>query len=200
MSPEQSGSRLAQDWREAGWRPVSPSEVTVDYHGRAPHAEQVGERPGMVPVAAFWAKPAVELSVLRRRRLRLVGLVFLVPFYGFLLRNAVAGSARGPSAALFWFHGSVALVLTLCTVLVWSQRSLGLRRLRLIEMVLFGCVAAFFAWLHYEWFQNETIIQRSLAAYGALDRDLTLEQLAGASSAFRWSILIVMYGVLIPNT
>jgi serine/threonine-protein kinase len=137
---------------------------------------------------------------LLRQRLRNFNVAFLVPSYAFLARNLWVGSASGPNGLLVLFHGAVNVQVTALALALWSRRPLSLRQLRAIDLKLFSCIVTFFAWLHYEWFQNEVLVQAALRAQGPLGRDMDLERLTGASAAVHWILLIVVYGVFIPNT
>ncbi len=78
-------------------------------------------------------------------------------------------------------------------VLLWSRWPLPLGALRWIELVLFGSQAFFYLWMNEAFFQH-----------GWLDT-LAAHDWVGMTFAFRsvdwtWVILIIVYGILIPNT
>jgi tRNA A-37 threonylcarbamoyl transferase component Bud32 len=137
-----------------------------------------------------------DFSSLLRRRLLFVALLTLAPSLIFFIRN-LADSNLPPnlSGIALAFHGSVALVTALMAGVLWQQKHLSLRPLRIIELVIFGSLAVFFAWMQYRDF-NHGELQKAL---GGQDASLVLRHAVGNSS-MKWFFLIVLYGVFIPNS
>jgi tRNA A-37 threonylcarbamoyl transferase component Bud32 len=136
------------------------------------------------------------LSSLLRRRLLFGALLTLVPLLIFFFRN-LADSNLPPflSKCELLFHGGVVLVTALMAAILWRREHLSLRSLRIIELVIFGSLAVFFAWMQYRDF-NHGPLQEAL---GGEQGPLLLRQSVGNSS-MKWFFLIVLYGVFIPNT
>jgi eukaryotic-like serine/threonine-protein kinase len=136
------------------------------------------------------------LSSLLRHRLLFVALLTLAPSLIFLIRN-LADTYLPPHLSGFAlaFHGGVALVTALMAGVLWRQRHLSLRALRIIELVNFGSLAVFFAWMQYRDF-NHGPLQEALCGDQAPQ---VLRQAVGNSSV-KWFFLIVLYGVFIPNS
>jgi serine/threonine-protein kinase len=141
----------------------------------------------------------VELERLLHGRLRVAALIIAVASTGFLIRNLLAPAASRP-AGLIAVQAVAAAVIVATAVIVWARQKVSLRQLRVAEMVFFGSMATFFLFLHYEWFQNEKVIVQALRAHGTANRPVTFERLAGASTSLRWFVVIVTYGIFIPNT
>jgi len=138
---------------------------------------------------------AHEISCLLRTRLRLAVLIILGALSLYLVRNLFE-IAAGPSYDVIGivFHGSaIAAMAGVCLVL-WSHRELSMTALRALELTAFGVLAAFFAFLQWEFLVNLVV---SLAVEG---RGTAFVRLAAVGNALRWFILIVIYGVFIPNT
>jgi serine/threonine-protein kinase len=128
-------------------------------------------------------------------RLRIVSLIALVPTLLFLTRRFVQdsdGHDRIETLGLT-FHLALIVVLAGLTALLWGRNQYSLGSLRIIELVLFGSLAGFFAWLQIHTFHREVVWYPSSESGAEIDR------LAVAVSAFRWFFLIVVYGVFIPN-
>jgi serine/threonine-protein kinase len=137
---------------------------------------------------------AIE-SVLHRRLL-FVALLTLAPSLIFLVRNLVDTNLP-PEVSGFGrlFHGSVAVVTGVMAWALWRRKKLSLRVLRGIELIIFGSLAVFFAWLQFRDFVHGPIAEASSCAQGPL----VLKHAIG-NSATKWFFVIILYGVFIPNT
>ncbi len=133
---------------------------------------------------------------LLHRRLLFVALLTLAPSLIFLVRNLLDPNLP-PEVGNFgrFFHGSVAAVTALMAWVLWKREKLSLRTLRGIELVIFGSLAVFFAWLQFRDFVHGPIAQASACEQGPL----VLKHAIG-NSATRWFFVIILYGVFIPNT
>ncbi len=136
------------------------------------------------------------LSSLLRRRLLLVALLTVAPSLIFFFRN-LADTNIPPilSTCGLFFHGGVLVVTALMAGILWRSEHLSLHRLRVIELVIFGSLAVFFAWMQYRDF-NHGPLREALCGEQA---QLVLRQAVG-NSAVKWFLLIILYGVFIPNT
>jgi serine/threonine-protein kinase len=74
---------------------------------------------------------------------------------------------------------------------------LSVRVLRFLELLLFGAMGAFFAWLQFTVFRADELM--AVANTDRHSQEVVLG-LAATNQALRWFILIVVYGTFIPNT
>lgn len=136
------------------------------------------------------------LSSLLQRRLLFVALLTVAPSLIFFVLDLIDTNLpphlSGPARI---FHGGVTLVTALMAVVLWRWEHLSLRPLRIIELVIFGSLATFFAWLQYRDFNHGPLSE----AFHCPQAPLILRQAVGNTST-RWFFLIVLYGVFIPNT
>jgi serine/threonine-protein kinase len=136
-----------------------------------------------------------EIETLLRARLRLVTLLLLAPTLFFLVKNHIeVDLSLLPANTSFCFHTTVTMILVAMAALVWLRPCLVLHKLRAVELIVFGTMGVFFAWMQYRAFHDETIYR---LAEGPNEL-IILRFVAGASS-LRWFFLIVLYGVFIPN-
>jgi serine/threonine-protein kinase len=129
-------------------------------------------------------------------RLRVFCLIGLLPMGFFFVRNLIAPSAVGVGDPVGLFlHAGALVVLVLLLILLTCGRAMSLGVLRAVEMIGLGSVVAFFAWWQYAGFASG-------APFGVTCPmvENQLVQAAAMSSMVRWFFLIVIYGVLIPNT
>ncbi len=158
-----------------------------------------GRRPPRCKVAMSLCRGTAfqgALASLLRRRLLFVALLTLAPSLIIVVRNlADANFQPVLSQGVFIFHSVVIFVTALMAGKLWRFKNLSLYHLRVIELILFGSLAVFFAWLQYREFNH-----------GPLQAGLDCEQaplilkLAVGNTATRWFLLIILYGVFIPNT
>ena len=85
--------------------------------------------------------------------------------------------------------------MVFASTLLWSRRPLSLRHLRILEIIIFGSVAVFFAWLQVEVNHSRVLLRAIIPGHEVL-----VFRLVGESAALRWFLLIVLYGTFIPNT
>src|SRR5262245_24141278 len=88
-----------------------------------------------------------SLAALLRGRLCVVTLISLVPLAIFLGRNLLEADGRPDDPVRLALHAGVTVLHAGLALLVWGPVCLPLRALRLVELLLFGSLAAFFAWL-----------------------------------------------------
>jgi serine/threonine-protein kinase len=136
------------------------------------------------------------IEVLLQRRLLFVALLALVPSLIFLVRNRIDTNLPAMLSGLgLCFHGGVAVVTAAMAGILWRRKHLSLPTLRSIELVIFGSLAAFFAWLQYKEFAHGPLQEASQCQWAPL----ILRHAVGNTST-RWFLLIILYGVFIPNT
>src|SRR5947209_1635688 len=92
-----------------------------------------------------------EMSCLLRTRLRLGILVMLVGFALHFLRHALQPDpAYDQRPGWLVFRACEIAVMAIGSGLLWSRLPLSMGKLRTLELVLFGSIAAFFGWLQVE--------------------------------------------------
>jgi eukaryotic-like serine/threonine-protein kinase len=135
-----------------------------------------------------------ELQSLLRSRLRVAGLIMLVPFVYYYFKHWIDPIGGFPGSSFVQgAHIGFILLTVAALALLWSKYPLSQRELRSIEVILFGMTAGFFALLQYFIF----CIERVCNTEGQTPE---LVRLAIGASSIRWFFLIVIYGVFIPNT
>src|SRR5207302_8785522 len=99
-----------------------------------------------------------EMAAVLRRRMRLAVLILLVGFTFQSLRS-------------FWLHGLTYsdrpawiivgdwedVMLGIALALLWSRRTLSVTVLRVIELAVFGMLAAFFGWLQIDTYHERAL-------------------------------------------
>jgi eukaryotic-like serine/threonine-protein kinase len=137
-----------------------------------------------------------EIAFLLRGRLRVVVLILLAGFgytlVRILLRPHLPGRAAPYALAC---HAGLVLGLAVVAGILWSRMSLSLRRLRSLELAVFGAAAALMAWLQYG-----HLSEMGLSGSAGSAPDPALFSLRTSSGAFYWFFLIVAYGTFIPNS
>ena len=133
---------------------------------------------------------------LLRTRLRLAILIILVGFaFHFLKVLLLSGSVFDHRTPWLIFSGCEIAVMVIASALLWSSRPLSLKSLRLIELTVFGMIAALFAWLQVDTYHDGALLRALVPG-----QETIVFKLVGVSAALRWFLLIVLYGVFIPNT
>ena len=143
-------------------------------------------------------QPTVEIQGLLRKRLWVFSLI-TAAFYTVLLPGALKSLFESDATLAVRFY-QVFKCCVLVTALGLSymlhrRAALTFSQLRMTELVLFGMVLLQFAWVDYR-----TLFVRKLPAVLAAGADERLALLVVAAQVMMWFILIVGYGVLIPNT
>jgi glycopeptide antibiotics resistance protein len=191
--------------------PPAQLDVTIDHQPDPGDANPVAPRPALTFVAEAASRSTTELEQLLRKRLLFFGLL-IVTIMGlillvFLPLSLVQLLTRGSEAPSdFWItqlmSGLQLLLFGVLTVRLWRRRDLSLRTLRAIEITLFGSTALYMAVARL--LNNLSRLGyahvRELMEAGA--DDLANQYLGGmVSTAILGSVLIIMlYGILIPNT
>ncbi len=148
-----------------------------------------------------------EVEALLRSRLRIASLITLAPLTFLLLKFLFDPTTSALYSRLdLPFHTVVVLAVVATTGVLWSPLCLSLRTLRVLELIMFGLIAGFFGWMQFEAFYQDhlyrmadTLHESEGQALGPGTKVPILELLSGAIT-IRWMILIVIYGVFIPNT
>ncbi len=155
-------------------------------------------RPCMALVTSSRSHAGEELQCLLGNRLRIASLIGLSGFVLFLLKPYLFPTehAPDPNDALVQplRYSILALHIFLCSLL-WTKLPFSIRRVRGVEIALFGSMALFFAYLQVHMFLHGHFFDWARPEYGT--RVLSL---AVTSNSLRWFVLIVLYGAFIPNT
>jgi serine/threonine-protein kinase len=137
-----------------------------------------------------------QMARLLRTRLRVATLILLVVFATHFLLNAFRLYPTYDRRPLWLlFNGFEIAVMTGASGLLWSRRPLSMKQLRSVELAVFGLIAALFAWLQVAIYHDGALLSAIVPGHEAL-----VFRLAGLAAALRWFLLIVLYGVFIPNT
>ena len=136
------------------------------------------------------------MSCLLRTRLRLALLIILAAFIFHFLRNLLLqGSAFDHLPLAILFTGGEITVMAVVSGFLWSRRPLGMKTLRLLELTVFGMIAAFFAWLQLDTYHDGALLRSIVPGQKGI-----VFRLVGSAAGLRWFLLIVLYGTFIPNT
>ena len=163
-------------------------QTTTLVAGKAP-----GSRPCMALVAGSGLHYIQELAVVLRKRLQLVALILFVSLSAYLIRAYVA-PVEEPTPTHWVMHIATTVIVAICTGLTfipWRHMLV----LRGIELAMFGAVAAFFAYLHYTELKGAPFLSGV-----DLENHERIMHLAVSNIAFRWMLLVILYGIFVPNT
>ncbi|MGF1581822.1 MAG: serine/threonine protein kinase [Gemmataceae bacterium] len=137
-----------------------------------------------------------EMAHLLRERLRIAGGFFLVvvllPLLLMLVDVAYKAGLGWLDLAIFWAAG--ALLVGLVAPL-FTKSQVSLKRLRWIEIGIFGLIMTIVVWVQCRMFHTEW-----LASIPAADKEREFILVLLDSFSLPWIVLILMYGMLIPNT
>jgi serine/threonine-protein kinase len=137
-----------------------------------------------------------EMSCLLRTRLRLAIWIILSGFIVHYLRNLWSwGAAYDHHPIWLVFSGCEILLMAMALALLDTRQLRSMRGLRTVELTIFGSIAAFFAWLQINTYHDGALLRAVIPGHEAL-----VFRLGGLSADLRWFLLIVLYGIFIPNT
>src|SRR3954469_4666823 len=161
--------------------PPAPTKLPSDSGGGGPS-------PRVEVVAGSGVHLSEETRSLLRIRLRAVALAMSCAFGAFLVRGLwLAGDYLGPF--LLPFHVAVVAAFLASFAALSGRRPIALRRLRALELALFGMTIAFFVTIHYR------LVQLRVAEG---DRVMLMATLK--NTVLFVFAMIVLYGMFIPNT
>jgi serine/threonine-protein kinase len=164
--------------------PAGPTQAST-----MPSASREGDRvPRVDIVAGSGVHLSDETRSLLQARLRAVALALSAAFGAFLLRNLWLGN-HYLDPLLVACHTGVVAVFVGSVAALSVRRPIGLRRLRTLELFLFGMTVAFFLASHYR------IAQLRLA-----DGDRVMLMATVKNVVLFVFAMIVAYGMFIPNT
>jgi eukaryotic-like serine/threonine-protein kinase len=165
--------------------PRASFEANQDSSGDSMRKEA---RRGVALVEGSTPHLSAETRDLLRNRLRIAAIMFFVGFSAFLIRSLLHWNewAHSEQMSLFYTHGLVTAVLGVFAVRLCQHCSYSLTKLRIAELVIFGCPALFFI------------------VMGLRDTSWLLSLPDGnarlAPIITPWVLLIFTYGMFIPNT
>jgi serine/threonine-protein kinase len=136
-----------------------------------------------------------EIAHILRHRLLLAALITAGGFTVFFVRSLIAPAQPWYDTGMFVVQGCAAATLVLIATILASHLSLSLRQLRIIEIVLFGVIAAFFAWMQITMFSGGRVVN-----WAKPEAKSEVLHMANSVNLLRWFALIVIYGTFVPNT
>lgn len=147
------------------------------------------------------ARHARELHAMLRRRL-LISVAVGVGFFGILPVGsyiaALDPSIPTSSRLALLFQAVVAAILATVGMIIWKRPPFRLRRLRALELVIYGVIVAYLVISNglfvelYDIMKPPIVpVQHPLLSIGSTRLDAV---------TLRWMIVVVGYGALIPNT
>jgi serine/threonine-protein kinase len=171
-------------------------QSTTAFHNRPAPPKAAKGRCRMAMGGGSGTHLTQEVGCLLRRRLGIAALIMFAGFGVSLVRALVERPAEQwlRPLDLGVFAAVVALMAAVTTVL-WSSMSITFRWLRVLELTIFGAAAAYFAWIQIVVFHNRHVIE-----WAAPEHLGSVLRLAAGSHGLRWFMLIVVYGMFIPNT
>jgi eukaryotic-like serine/threonine-protein kinase len=139
--------------------------------------------------AARSSQSAAEIQALLRKRLLFLAALSWAAFAVYAAFCVVLY----PEPFALAFYALLLAETGLFTVLLRSSRPLSLRQLRWVEAALFASVALFNSWLQWLFFSTGWVTRMA-------GEDWVSLMLAARGLSLAWVILVVSYGLLIPNT
>jgi serine/threonine-protein kinase len=136
-----------------------------------------------------------ETAILLRRRLLYATGAGLALSGAFLVKNLSDGHYTTGPGWLFAAHLATFLICLFLTLGLWARRRLGERSLRLLELMTLLGALLFFG--PHQLYQLQ-VCQPHFGRATEVDEDVV--DLTGEAIAFRWFMLIVAYGIFIPNS
>ena len=147
-----------------------------------------GTSPRVEVVAGSGVHMSEGTRSLLQVRLRAVALAMSCAFGAFLVRGLwIAGHYMDP--LLLYFHIAVVVAFIASFVALSGQRPINIRRLRTLELLLFGMTVTFFVTIHYR-----------LVQLRAAEGDAVMLMATIKNTVLFVFAMIVLYGMFIPNT
>lgn len=122
--------------------------------------------------------------MLLQTRLRTVALIFFVAGIVFVIRDLLDQSSVSPVVEIALVAG-----LGMTAALLWSGRFCTLIQLRVVELAIFGSIAAFLAAQDYHLVYSEVIQGNGGLVLGR-----------SVHALLHYAVLVAAYGIFIPNT
>ena len=171
------------------------NEPTTDYRGAGAGPEAPAERIEVALVPKASPRPTTDLQLLLHRRLRFFAVLLsgasFFPVMGQLERLLERGSSLPAedwiNFALYVFIFALTAALS---VILWRWQCLSFRQLRAFELILFGALFVFWAWIHASLYPRFRL-PNPPHWFGSI---------MGHAVSLPWALLMILYGVFIPNT
>jgi eukaryotic-like serine/threonine-protein kinase len=164
---------------------MNGAETTIEYTPRTPAPEGDSFAPRRAVLEGSDPRLSAETQALLRVRLRAASLVLLVGFGLFFARDLLLS---GRDRTIQVFHATLLAFLAASRAWLSGRRAVTLRRLRAIELAIFGLSALFFATVQY----------RHVLLH------IRRDDVVGAVATIKGSVLFLfalmsLYGMFIPN-
>jgi serine/threonine-protein kinase len=167
-------------------------DETSLYSDQSAESQQVRCRLAMSSIPRF----THEMSCLLRARLRLAIWIILSGFIVHYLRNLwLLDSTFDHRSIWLVFSGCEILVMAMALSLLDTRLLRSMRALRTLELAVFGSFAVYLAWLQVDTYHDGALLRAIVGGHEAL-----VFRLVGLSADLRWFLLIILYGIFIPNT
>jgi len=180
---------------------ATPAGVTVDYQPPRDPAEA----PRLAVVAGSRPGATSELVTLLRRRLRFLSVLFAALF-GMVelltLGNAITGFPA-VEGSVWWEsvrHGTFALTAILAVIVCRRDRwTYG--QLRLMELLFFGNLTVLFLGQNCFLFWDQPTLAHAVELYAQRQDKLAYRIVTGVNhnAYMPWALIIIAYGIFIPN-
>jgi serine/threonine-protein kinase len=166
---------------------IAPQPLLRDRDSSAERARNEARRHVAI-VEGSTPHMSAETRDLLRNRLRITAILFFVGFFVFLIRWGFNWDKwfTAEHRAMFFTHAAVTVVLGIFAVRLCRHCSYSLTKLRLAELVIFGCPALFFL---TQGLQQASFLAQLPDGRARIDMLIT-----------PWLLMIFTYAMFIPNT
>jgi eukaryotic-like serine/threonine-protein kinase len=185
---EKNGSPISRSSSIGAETVVAPKPIFGRQKESSSGDMRAEARRGVALVEGSTPHLSAETRDLLRNRLRLAAIMFFVGFFAFLIRWAFYWSEWGKAEhmPMFYTHAIVTVVVGAFAVRLCRHCAYSLTKLRVAELVIFGCPALYFL-VH------------------SLDVNTYLANLPAGQARIEtivapWLLLIFTYAMFIPNT
>jgi hypothetical protein len=171
--------------------------LTVDYQ---PQQEQ-GQCPRLAVVAGSASRATSELAGLLHRRLRFLSILF-AGLLGIVTLVVLITYSPTPTHYSFLALRTPAFAITaLLAIILWSRKTWTMMQLRLMELLLFGTLIVYYLIRSYFLLLGQGIFPLAVELV-AQERDVLAQKVVTGVKYevyAPWSMLIIAYGIFIPN-
>ncbi len=185
---EKNGSPQRRSLQTGAETVIAPKPLFKEKRETSSEEMRAEARRGVALVEGSTPHLSAETRDLLRNRLRLAAIMFFVAFLAFQLRWAFYWNEwrESENLPMFYTHSIVTIVSGAFAVRLCRHCSFSLAKLRIAELIIFGCPAVFFV-MH------------------SLDMNMFLAKLPDGKARLEqivvpWLLLIFTYALFIPNT